>query len=549
MKKGKIILLAILLLASFLRFWRLGEMPALNADEAAIGYNAYSLIQTGADEHGNPWPIHFQSFNDYKPGFYFYLVLPFVKILGLNVLAVRIPGALLGVLTVLVVYLLVSELKIKGLSWKKKKISPLVFPLTASLFLAISPWHIHFSRGGWEVNAATFLITTGFWLFLKAIKHPKYYVLCAMFFALSMYTYHAARIVVPLLIIGLLVIYRLEFINNFKKGAIAVIVGVLILIPLGLDLAKGAVFSRVAGVGLFADPGPIARVNEQRGEHGDFRSLPAVLLHNKPVNYTLAFLENWAEHYWGEFLFLSGDEIQRNRVPDIGQMYMLDILFLIAGFIVIAKNIKSWEIIIVWLLIAPVAAALTFQSPHALRAHNMTIPLVIISAFGLVNIVELIGRIKKFRIASYLLLGVLVFWSFARYEHMYWVHMAKEYPYSSQYGVKELVSYIKQGGDKYENIIVTDEYDQPYILFLFYLNYPPEGFQNDHALTPRDEFGFSTVRDFGAFRFQDIEFEQVRTSYPNSLIVGTDEEIPDEANIVKEIYGQNGHLYFQIVAN
>ena len=95
MKKGKIILLAILLLASLLRFWRLGEMPALNADEAAIGYNAYSLIQTGVDEHGNPWPIHFQSFNDYKPGFYFYLVLPFVKILGLNVLAVRIPGAFL----------------------------------------------------------------------------------------------------------------------------------------------------------------------------------------------------------------------------------------------------------------------------------------------------------------------------------------------------------------------------------------------------------------------------------------------------------------------
>src|SRR3990167_11232559 len=109
MRKSKIILISILLLAAFLRFWRLGEYPALNADEAAIGYNAYSLIQTGQDEHGNPWPIHFQSFNDCKPGGYFYIVLPFVWAFGLNEWSVRLPGAIFGVLTVLFVYLLVKE--------------------------------------------------------------------------------------------------------------------------------------------------------------------------------------------------------------------------------------------------------------------------------------------------------------------------------------------------------------------------------------------------------------------------------------------------------
>src|SRR4030065_2435625 len=91
----KVILFFILLLAYVLRFWKLDSYPALNADEAAIGYNAYSLIETGNDEHGNSWPIHFQSFNDYKPGLYFYLVLPFEKVLGLNEWAVRLPGAIL----------------------------------------------------------------------------------------------------------------------------------------------------------------------------------------------------------------------------------------------------------------------------------------------------------------------------------------------------------------------------------------------------------------------------------------------------------------------
>ncbi|MBU1127337.1 hypothetical protein KKF11_03250, partial [Patescibacteria group bacterium] len=68
-KKEKILLVLILLLAAALRLWGLNHYPVgLNADEAAIGYNAYSLIETGLDEHGNAWPIHFKSFGDYKPG-------------------------------------------------------------------------------------------------------------------------------------------------------------------------------------------------------------------------------------------------------------------------------------------------------------------------------------------------------------------------------------------------------------------------------------------------------------------------------------------------
>src|SRR3972149_9124231 len=106
MNKNKLVLILIIILAFVLRFYKLNSYPALNADEAAIGYNAYSLIQTGRDEHGNPWPIHFQSFNDYKPGLYFYLVLPFVKFMGLNEWSVRLPNALLGIASVYLLYLL-----------------------------------------------------------------------------------------------------------------------------------------------------------------------------------------------------------------------------------------------------------------------------------------------------------------------------------------------------------------------------------------------------------------------------------------------------------
>lgn len=579
--KRNLFLVGILMLAFSLRFWKLDSYPALNADEAAIGYNAYSLVQTGMDEHGNAWPIHFQSFNDYKPGLYFYLVLPFVRLLGLNEWAVRIPNALLGVATVYLIYLLVNEM------FKKKEKSNKEFPMaknkenltinhqllaiTASFMLAISPWHIHFSRGGWEVNVASFFMILGVYFYLKCVnwnihlerteqiegskRKVIFLVLSSLSFVLSLYTYHAARMITPLLLLGILGIYHEEIRKNIKIYLLSGLIAVIALLPLVKDLIKPEISSRAAGVGLFADVGPLNRINEQRGEHTDFNGIWSKLLHNKGVNYSLEFFENWTAHYHGLFLFLSGDDIQRDKVPETGQMYMLDALWLTIGIIFILKskivNLKSMKLVFWWLFVAPTAAALTFQSPHALRSENMVIPLIIISAIGLSVLLNWVHRFSSESIAKfvYLFIGLFIFWNFFRYEHMYWVHMSKEYPYSSQYGVKELASYIKENSNKYNKILITDKFDQPYILFLFYLKYSPDKFQKEHVLTERDRFGFSTVRNYDKFVFKSISWDTDKLEYHGSLIVGTGDEIPKEANIVKKIYGTNGFEYFRIVVN
>jgi 4-amino-4-deoxy-L-arabinose transferase-like glycosyltransferase len=532
-------LILILILASILRFYRLNTYPALNADEAAIGYNAYSLLLTGHDEHGNSWPIHFQSFNDFKPGLYFYVVLPFVKTLGLNEWAVRLPGAFLGVISVLVIYLLVKEL------FNDRKLA-----LTSALFLAISPWHIQFSRGGWEVNAATFFIILGAYMFIKALKKPNVltFTFSILPFVLSLYTYHAARVVAPLLGVGLVIIYWNDLKRHIKSLLVACALGLILLLPLGRDLSSSNTLSRVAGVGLFADSGPINRINEQRGEHGNVNSVFGRLVHNKAVNYGLAFAENWASHYHGLFLFVSGDIIQRNAVPETGEMYLFDILFVVIGLIALIRNSnKGWRFITFWLIVAPIASALTFQSPNALRAQNMVIPLVIISAFGATTVAEWLKR-KNLRFAIWLLV-LFVVWQFARYGHIYLFHMSKEYPFSSQYGVKELMEYISMNQDKYQKIYITDKYDQPYILTLFYLKYAPRLFQNDHVLTARDNYGFSTVRGFDKFHFEILDFGKVLEQHTNVLIAASPDEVPKGANVIKKIYGSNGYEYFDIISN
>jgi len=539
--KKKIILFLIIFTAFVLRVWKINDFPAgLNADEAAIGYNAYSLIQTGKDEFGHPWPINFQSFNDFKPGLYFYLVLPFVKIFGLNELAVRLPSVLLGTLTVVILYFLVYEL------FNSKPLA-----LSSSLLLAISPWHLHFSRGGWESNAAVFFIVLGVYLFYLGLQKPKYFVLCALSFILSMYTYHSARVITPLLLVGLAFFYRKDIFSkeNWKLLVITFLFAGIVLVPLIKTFIRGAGTSRFSGVGIFADQGPFWRVNELRGQHKNPNSLIPKILHNQYFEYGVQFADNYLRHFNGDFLFIVGDEIQRNRVPEMGQLYLVEFPFLVLGFyFFFRKRPKNCEFVFWWLAVAPIASALTFQSPHAIRALNMVVPLVIITGYGIVQSYFWLKEKSKLYFVFCILYFVFYVWNFGYYLHQYYVHYPKIYPSAWEYGFKDLTGYLKEKQDNFDKIYVTNKYDQPYILLAFYLKYPPADFQKEAKLTERDIFGFSTIDHFGRYYFGPID--QNKSKEPNSLIIGTPEEIPDSATIVKRIYFRDGKTEaFRITEN
>lgn len=531
----KFLLILILVLASVLRLYKLSSYPAgLNADEAALGYNAYSLMLTGRDEHGHSWPVNLESFGDFKPAGYAYLLIPFIKVFGLTEFAIRLPSAIFGILAVLFIYLLVKELTpIPSLCQREGSERGELWALLSALMLAISPWHLHFSRGGWEVNVATTLMLIGVWLFLK-----KRFELCALSFALSMYTYQSARIAVPLLGLGLFLLYRP------KRIFVALIIGLLLLIPLTYNLITTDAASRLSGVGLLADVGPLNRAKELRGQHPAWSSPLSRVLHNRPVLYFIQFLKNYTDHFSGDFLFVNGDVIPRNRVPETGLLYFTDFIFLSIGVIYLlrAKDQRpEAKIIWLWLAIAPLAAALTFQTPHALRAHSMVIPLTILVSLGLYSFPR-----RKLLLA---LVAVVYVWQFSRYLHEYYVHYPQDYPYAWEYGFKELVAYTESVKGRYSKILVTDKYDQPYSLFLFYSKYPPQDFQGHHVLTFRDIYNFSTVRDYDKYHFAATPWSQVSDIH-SSLIVAAPEDIPEVGvNIVKTINFPNGQPAFKIISN
>src|SRR5579864_1457881 len=106
------LLLFIVIVAALFRLVGIGtNPPALTWDEAAWGYNAYSLGIDGRDEFGRFLPVNYlESFGDYKPPIYAYLDILPVKIFGLNEFATPLPSALAGVVAVLFTYFLVMRL-------------------------------------------------------------------------------------------------------------------------------------------------------------------------------------------------------------------------------------------------------------------------------------------------------------------------------------------------------------------------------------------------------------------------------------------------------
>jgi len=539
-RKIKVYLLGILFLATVLRFWQIDMYPAgFNADEASYGYNAYSLILTGKDEHGESWPIHLKSFADYKPAGTAYLAIPFIKLFGLREISVRLPSILAGVASVLIIFLLAQEL-----------FSSSYLSLLTSFLLAISPWHIHFSRGAWETNLGTTFMLLGIWLFFKGLKNPGYYPLSIISLTFSMYTYHTPRVVIPLLGIFLIIFYRKLVFKNLKWIMIAGVVGIVLMTPFVLSFFGPAVSARFSGVSVFSDVGPVWRVNRLRGEHLDMTSFPAQILHNKPIIYALEIAENWLAHFDGTFLFVMGDGIKRSNSPDMGEMYLFDFFFVLAGIYYFMKfRPKNYLFISFWLLIAPIAASLTFQSPNALRAHNMVIPLVMISSYGFYQLISWARTKLPKPLILYTIYSILILvvsWNTTYFLHQYFVHYPKTYPEAWEFGIKDLVDFLLPIRNNYEKVYVTEKYDQPYIIFLFYMKYPPEKFQKEVVLTPRDKFGFSTVRDLDNFHFENINWEEfIERGEENLLVCGTDKEIPDQAKIIKEIEFRNGEPAFQ----
>ncbi|MDP1721726.1 MAG: glycosyltransferase family 39 protein [Candidatus Gottesmanbacteria bacterium] len=454
----------ILFIAATLRFYKLGIVPtSLNADEVAIGYNAYSILKTGKDEYGKKFPLLFQSFDDFKMPVYIYLTVPSIAMFGLNDFSVRLPSAVLGTVTVYLTYVLVESL-----------FASASIGLIASFLLAISPWHLQFSRSAYEANIAVFFTVFGIMLLLKALKKNIFYIPAFFILALSVWSYHSSRVFIPIFIVGYFVINYREIIQQKKYFIAGIIVFILLCTPLlKLSLSPEGLV-RARGVSALGDVGPLNRTISWR-QTDETLGIPfPAIVHNRRFADIPTLLKGYLSHFDPNFFF---SEIVQGKyhVPGFGLMYLWELPVLLYGLFAVAnKKGKSKYILFLWFFAAPIAASPTRMLPHPVRTLVFLPTLQIFVAIGLFELYRKLESMKAtFRIPSVGIGVAIIVFSGLFYLHQYYIHMPVEYASEWQYGHEQAVGAVKLMQDKFDKIIVSTSLDQPYIFFLYYLKYDP----------------------------------------------------------------------------
>lgn len=537
-----VIFLAILILSLFLRFNKLStNPPSLDWDEASIGYNAYSLLKTGADEYGNKLPLSIRSFDDYKPPVYIYLDVPSILIFGLNETGVRFPAAFFGFLSVIVIYFLVKELFYDWDKIRKEKLA-----LISAFFLGVSPWHLQFSRAAFEGNVGLFFFVLGFLFFLKSTRNAMLSIVAVISFCVSVYSYHSFLLITPVFILFLVLFFWKDMIKEKKYYLVALLIGLLFAVPVLLSFtSSGGSSSRFSMVSLFSSPDILdssIRELEYAKTHND---LAGEIFHNRRVVYFLATAKSYFDQWNPDFLFFHGDGGRQHHAVDMGMLYLWDLPFILYGVYKLLNNrTKRTALLLIMFLLAPFPAAVSTGSPHPVRAIAMVPGFSIFVSLGIYFAFFNSPKIRnKLLLTVVALLFVL---NFFYYLHQYYVDTPIEYGDFWQYGNKEAVATAKSLENKYSKIIYTYTYDQPYIYYLFYNKIDPSWYQKhwDYMGTGQVE---RMRRVIGKYEFRNINYGK-DSQLKNALLIGSPQEIPANANgLIKTIYFLNGSVAFRIV--
>ncbi|MBE5826515.1 MAG: glycosyltransferase family 39 protein [Butyrivibrio sp.] len=521
-----IIFAVILMIGAFLRLFKIGQIPlGLQQDEASIGYDAFCLVNYGTDRNGYPWPIYPITWGcGGGSPLLIYLNVISIKLFGTGITKLRLIPAILGTATIPLLFATIRE----GF-WEKSYRNEAA--LTGAGFLAICPWHIILSRWSLDCNIMPFNMMLAIWLFVIAAKKKStgLYALSAAAFAVCMYSYGAATIVIPIVLLIICIYTLISGDLTWKQLIISAATFLVIFLPLLL-------FYGVNYLGLPEILTPYFSFNKftsaRTGEafisfDGD---LPAKLLNNLKsviLAITIGDSAHTIAHYYPgyaslyEFTFpvtfigiLVGVKEffarKKDKTEDsAGVMNALFVAFTVASFIL--------GLVIV---------------PDINRLVMLFVPCIYFFARGFVFILENIGK-AFWALAVIVLIAAL---SFAKDYFTDYSHYATSI-YMPGYGDAMKRAY-EIAGDEREIWSTYEGLSAPFMLTLYYTEYDPQKFYS--TVEYKDPYAeFRIARHFGNFTFE-LPRDVTASKYHDDVFVVSSSELslfPKEAGYTVENFG------------
>lgn len=534
-------LLAIIIIAGLLlRVIQIDKFPVgFTGDEAQQGYSAYSILKTGRDEWGDFLPLFPRGLGDYKPPLYTFITIPFVAIFGLNEFAVRLPAALIGTLTILVVYLLTATLFNKKVGF------------WAAFLIAFNPWHIQLSRSAYEGGLGVLLFSFAVLAYLRSKDNPKRLILSSLCFGLTLYTYHSWRLftIIFILVFLLMQAVKKRVLKKFIVPAIVLSLFVLPIIinwPLTLKRGDVSIFSSEKVAGYFKSkatsnlPQPLPR-----------------LIDNKFFFTTGLFMDNYLSYFNPVFYFTGNrSDATYLNFPRINLFYVPELVFIgFAAYLFITRKYKIPGVILLWILLAPIPAALT-DNMNAHRALTFLPVITIISAFGVSELVARFPTLKLFRrykfSSKYGIIGILSLY-FLSFVYVY-VYQLSRFPIGNlRYGYKEAVTQAITLENQYDGITFSRHFSMTQIFVAFYKKMDPEAMQNASQDWLRyEKAGRNYVDQLESYNLGEYEFKDIYIDRENRkgkyLFIADPINFSPEKESVFEVKNPTGEVIYRAIA-
>jgi len=274
-KKIILFLLITLAIAAFFRLWQLNSIPpGLYPDVAMNGNDAIETLRTGLPAGG--FKVFYPD-NNGREGLMMWLIALSFLIFGISVWSIKIVAAIIGILTVLGLYLLTKELLSK---WNENasrtralakgeeedlSSSPSV-ALLASFFLAISFWHVNYSRLGFRAILLPFVLVFSFYFLFRGFRTNRVwsFILAGVFFGLGFYTYTSFRmavLILPFILIPYWFIYKSQSLQKkfILHASYFLLSTFLVALPIGIYFLHNPqdFISRATPISVFNQLNPI----------------------------------------------------------------------------------------------------------------------------------------------------------------------------------------------------------------------------------------------------------------------------------------------------
>lgn len=516
MKKNKYILLfLIIVLAFFLRFYKLGEVPlGFHHDEASQAYNSFSILTTARDRYGQFLPILFRSFGSYQPPVYAYLTSIPIFLFGNTIFAARSTSAFFGVLIVVVTYLIMNIIS------KQKYRHSLA--LLSAFVVAISPWSIHFSRRVIEGNLGLFFFLLALYFFLMSLKKIKYFLPACLVLGISTHAYYSERLISIIFLPVVLIYFRTYYVKYKKWVVYGLLIFGLTLLPHVVTIVSGAFAARFNQV-------------SSSGDH----------------SLVLEFGKHFIGYFSPKYLFSDNGSDLARVSPGLGVFYGWFFFPFLAGLYFFSKIIDKQFIkflgICTAIVLIPVS--LTGDVFYPLRALEFLWLLSLVISIGLLGM----GENVKQKTIKYLAFFVLIIYSLGSFYVSYFILFQHE---TTEYVGRAYINLIQEL-DKYKdyNIVLDSPRDPAAGLRIAYFRkYDPRIFQTflkSQLTTPYYKGGVESQEPYviGNIEIRSIEWGKDRCSTKTILVgdkLAFSEEQVEQHHLKKlfEIQGSHRDVVF-----